>query len=150
MPAPNRLRIHVLVCLVTFALVGGTSWADEHETESVVVHLSQSTNDLHAASMALKLGAALAKKGSEVTLFVDLEGVRIADTRQPLDLRWGSSPTLAELYRAFVESGGKILVCPHCAAAVGLTKGSLREGAVIGTTEDITTLLTKASKILDY
>lgn len=30
------------------------------------------------------------RKGAAVTLFVDLEGVRLADPRQPISLRWGT------------------------------------------------------------
>ena len=62
----------------------------------------------------------------------------------------GDSPTIGELYQGFVESGGRVLVCPHCAAAAGLEVGSLREGAKIGTSEDIVETLAGASKILDY
>lgn len=143
-------RLVVLTALTVIALAPAVGWADEHKTESIVVHLSSSTNDLHAAKMALKLGTALKEHGAKVTLFVDLEGVRIADARQPQDLRWGGEATVAELYGAFVAAGGKVLVCPHCAQAVGLDSKSVREGAKIGTTEEIVGLLAGASKILDY
>ena len=142
--------ISILASLAILVLTPAAGWADEHESEAIVVHLSNSTNDLHAASMALKLGTALRKQGAKVTLFVDLEGVRVADARQPQDLRWGASPTVGELYQAFVKSGGKVLVCPHCAEAVGLGAESLREGARIGTSEDIVKVLAGAAKILDY
>ena len=120
------------------------------EGEKVVVHLSQFGNDLHAVSMALKLGTVMQKAGSQVTLFVDLEGVRVADIRQPQSLRWGTGAPVEELYNGFVDAGGRVLVCPHCAAAAGLEKGSLRKGATIGTTECITNTLSEATKILDY
>ena len=150
MSISRRSRISIFAALAILALGAAAGWAEHHEGEAVVVHLSQSTNDLHAASMALKLGTALQKSGAKVTLFVDLEGVRIADVRQPLDLRWGNSPPIGELYQGFVESGGKVLVCPHCAAAAGLDAKSLRKGAKIGSSEDIVNVLRGASKILDY
>ena len=150
MSVSRRSRISIFAALAVLALGVAPGWAEHHEGESIVVHLSQSTNDLHAASMALKLGTALQKGGAEVTLFVDLEGVRIADVRQPVDLRWGNSPPIGELYEGFVKSGGKVLVCPHCAAAAGLDAKSLREGAKIGTSEDIVKALSEASKVLDY
>jgi hypothetical protein len=50
--------------------------------------------------MALKLGTAMQEAGSYVTLFVDLEGVRVADSRQPQHLRWGDgAPVLIALRR---------------------------------------------------
>ena len=146
----KRSEIAILASITILALGPAAGWADEHQPESIVVHLSSLTDDLHAASMALKLGAALQKQGAKVTLFVDLEGVRVVDTRQPQDLRWGTSPTIAELFQAFVKSGAKILVCPHCAEAVGLDAESLRAGAKIGTSDEIVKLLAGASKILDY
>lgn len=56
-----------------------TAHAHDHaeDTQSVVVHLSHFTDDLHAAFMALNIGTMLAESGeAEVTLFLDLEAVR--------------------------------------------------------------------------
>jgi len=147
--ARNALFISILFSLVLL-LGAGALLASSHEGEKAVVHLTKSTNDLHAVNMALKLATALQKSGTEVTLFVDLEGVRIADVRQPLNISWGTSQPVENLYGAFVEAGGKVLVCPHCAAAAGLEAKSLRSGAKIGSEEEIVTTLTAASKILDY
>ena len=83
--------------------------------------------------------------------FLDLEGVRLADQRQPNDLRWGSNKSsLKSLYLVYVKAGGKVLVCPHCAKAQGLTRKSLRAGAKIAAPEQLATLLLEADKILDY
>ena len=144
------LGLLLVVVFVVFSLWIPTADAAHHEGESVVVHLSQFGNDLHAVSMALKLATAMQQAGHQVTLFIDMEGVRLADKRQPLDLRWGQGAPIEELYQGFVEAGGKVLVCPHCAAAAGLESGSLRKGATIGTTESITKTLGGATKILDY
>jgi hypothetical protein len=58
---------------------------------SVMVHLGSFTNDLHAAKMALKVATAMRQQGASVVLFVDREGVRLADTRQPIGLIYGSA-----------------------------------------------------------
>jgi hypothetical protein len=63
--------------------------AAESLAQRVFMKLDQGTNDLHAVLMALKISEGLADKGAKVTLFLNLEGVRIADVRQPLDLTWG-------------------------------------------------------------
>lgn len=123
------------------------------EKSVVVVHLQHFTGDLHAASMAVKLATAMQSKGAEVTLFLDLEGVRVADTRQPQDLSWGQGHghTFADMYDAFIKAGGKVLVCPHCAQAVGMTEKELRPGAKIAKdANEVADLLLSASKILDY
>ena len=65
MSVTRRSWISIFAALAVLALGAAPGWAERHEGESVVVHLSQSTNDLHAASMALKLGTALQKQGAE-------------------------------------------------------------------------------------
>jgi predicted peroxiredoxin len=103
--------------------------------------------------MAVKLATAMQKQGAAVTLFLDLEGVRMADKRDPLDVMWGMAHApLSQHYDEFVKAGGKIILCPHCAMAAGIGAGDLRDGAVIGdeNKQDIPNLLLKADKILDY
>jgi predicted peroxiredoxin len=120
------------------------------EAQRVVVHLSSLTNNLHAANMALKFGALLERQGAEVTLFIDLEGARLADVRQPLNLTWGDGPSVADLLADYLAAGGEIMVCPHCAAAIGLTEAQLRKGFRIGEAATIAELMLEADKILDY
>ncbi|MGI0495421.1 DsrE family protein [Alkalinema pantanalense CENA528] len=116
------------------------------------LHLNHGTDDLHAAFMALKLGTNLQKRGAQVMLVLTLEGVRIADKNQPLNLRWGSSPmTLAQLYDEFVAAGGKVMVCPACAEAAGITASNLRSGAQLAKeNQDIPSLILAADKIMDF
>jgi predicted peroxiredoxin len=116
------------------------------------MHLNHGTDDLHAAFMALKLGTNLQKRGAQVMLVLTLEGVRIADKNQPLNLRWGSSlMTLSELYDQFVAAGGKVMVCPVCAEAVGLTASNLRSGARLAQEDqDIPNLILTADKVMDF
>lgn len=122
------------------------------EGQNILIHLQHGTDNLHAAFMALKLGTALQTRGSQVVLVLTLEGVRIADKNQPLDLRWGSNPiTLGELYEQFVAAGGQIRVCPFCAEAVGMGVEDLRSGAQLAQeSQDIPSLLLSADKVLDF
>lgn len=125
--------------------------ASDAKTQNAVVHLSNLTNDLHAAFMAVKLETAMKSGPANVTLFVDLEGVRLVDSEQPLDLRWGPGhKRLAEYYDAFVVSGGRVLVCPHCANAAGIDCDSLRPGAQIATEAQLAKMLANTDKMLDY
>lgn len=119
--------------------------------QSIVVTLAHGTDNLHAGMMAMKIGAALLKEGADVTLFVNLEAVRVADKRQPDGLRWGAGDaTIGGLYREFVTAGGKVLVCPHCAEAAGLKAADLREGAEIATVDQLAKLFLDADKVIDY
>ncbi len=151
------IRNHVTAGLIFAALIAALPFAttparaqDSKVSQKVVIHLKHYTDDLHAVNMALKLGSALQKKGAAVTLMLDLDGVRLADARQPQDLRWGGETPIATYYEDFVRSGGKMLVCPHCAHAAGLTDENLRDGARIGNEGDLAQLILDADKVLDY
>lgn len=115
-----------------------------------VIHLSHFADNLHATLMALKVTRAVQKQKVPVVLFLDLEGVRLADKRQPQDLRWGTSEPVAAYFDAFVKDGGKVLVCPHCAPMAGLDSKNLRENSRIATEEEIGEMVVEAQKIMDY
>ena len=119
--------------------------------QKVVVHLSHFTDDLHRCFMAVKVANLMQEYGAEVTLFVDLEGVRIAERKQELKFTWGpDSPSLAELYEKFAAGGGKVIVCPHCAKSAHITDPGLKRNAQIATTPMLGKLLIEADKIMDY
>jgi predicted peroxiredoxin len=141
-----------LYLLTACALLAGYAPAllAEEDPQRIVVHLSHYSDDLHAVNMALELGTMLADSGAAVTLFADLEGARLGDRRSPRSLRWGSGKPVSELFNAFVDAGGNVVLCPHCANAAGISEDDLRDGARIGTPEEIAALLLAADKILDY
>lgn len=117
----------------------------------IVVHLSHFTDDLHRSFMALKLATLTQKSGAEVYLFLDIEGVRLADQRQSLDVTWGPSEIpLRQHYEAFVNAGGTIALCPHCAHAAGVDEKNLIRGAKIFTEEQLGKMLLETEKIIDY
>lgn len=153
MPATALRRsrsLALLVALVPMLMLATASHADSSSEAPVVVHLGHFTDDLHAASMALSIATMLQKRKVPVTLFLDRDGARLADARVPQDLSWGKSPSIGSKYATFVDGGGTILVCPHCAAATGLAAKDLRKGAQIGTEETIGAALAGASKVIDY
>jgi sulfur relay (sulfurtransferase) complex TusBCD TusD component (DsrE family) len=119
------------------------------EPPTAIVHLSKFTENLHAPFMALKLATAMAKEGATVTLFLDLEAVRLADENAPLDLMWGKGhDSLSKLYVGFVAAGGRVVLCPHCAEAAGVT--TVRKDARIATQDELGKLFLGADKIVDY
>lgn len=138
MMSPSLLVLSVLLMTLSFAR------ADDGPP---VVHLRHYGDDLHAVTMALKVATML----EDCTIFVDLEGVRLADKRAPNDLSWGQSDqTIGQLLATFVDGGGNVKVCPHCAKAAGLEEASLREGCTLLSGEELATLLAEASKVIDY
>ena len=146
--------VHLLF-IVLLSSAPNTGWAEEEKStedaQQIVVHLSHFTDDLHAAFMALKVAGLMQEHGAKVTIFLDLEGVRLAERRQTLDVKWGASDTpLAEYYDGFINGGGKLILCPHCAKSAHLGDGGLKRNAEIGTMPILGKLLMDADKVMDY
>jgi predicted peroxiredoxin len=146
-------RLTVAVALILIPAVSVPLAADskaDKDAQQVVIHLTHFTDNLHAVTMALKLGTGLSEKGADVSMMLDLEGVRLVDARLSNDLRWGGATSVGIYYQMFIDAGGKVLVCSHCAAAAGLTGADLRPGARIAGAKELPDLLLAADKILDY
>ena len=146
----NEMKFRsILLAVFMVSLVQWSARADEdhqaQKTQQVVVHLSHFTDDLHRCFMALKMANLMQVHGAEVTIFLDLEGVRLAERRQVLDLTWGEdSPPLADHYNNFIEAGGKVVLCPHCAKSARIGDGALKRHAEIATMPSLGKLLTSA------
>jgi predicted peroxiredoxin len=145
---------HVWSFLVVSLALGLTGaivvHADREHPQHIVIHLGHATDDIHSADMALHMGANLANHGAQVLLFVDREGVRIADKRLPIDaLTWGTN-NIGEDYAAFIAAGGKVVVCPGCADNQALASEQLREGASMGTPDSVAEAILAASKVIDF
>jgi predicted peroxiredoxin len=137
--------------ILSLLVIGVPARSAEHETgQKIVVHLSHFTDNLHAASMALALSNNLQEGGASVTLFLDLEGVRLVDARSPRGLRWGAGPPISDGLDSFVKAGGSILLCAHCASAAGIDTAKLQAGARIGTDTEVRAAFLAADKVIDY
>ena len=146
-----RERSLVLPIIAMFACIASNGPAAAEKPAPVVVHLGHYTDDLHAVSMALGIATLLQEKGVPVTLFLDREGVRLADRRVTQNLHfWGDSLSISRKYASFINAGGVVLLCAHCAQAAGIGAENLLEGAQIGTDASITEAFVRASKVIDY
>lgn len=124
-------------------------------SQNIVVHLKKNTEDLQAAIMSARMGSMMASEGCNVTLFLTLRGVRLADARMPQNLKFGRddlspSPTLQQAVASFQANGGTVAVCPACGTEVGLTPADLIPGAVIFDRSEIVDLILSADKIIDF
>ena len=138
--------------LVLLALLAAAAFAVPQDAiaqeKTVVVHIGQFSNDLHSPAMGLGLARNLAEAGASVTVFLDREGVRMADRGQPL-LVYGDTD-LEEVLSAYMDAGGRVLVCPHCAELGGVERGELRSGMEMGTQEEVARLFMEADLVISY
>jgi predicted peroxiredoxin len=101
--------------------------------------------------MGLSLARMLQKKGATVTVFLDREGVRIADDDFPTALGWGKkADPVARILADFTKGGGTVLLCPHCAEMAGVESDDLVEGTRIATGDEVAELFLSADKVIDY
>ncbi len=134
----------LLLCLPSVGLAEGAS-------PKIVVHIGHATDDLHSASMGMSLARMLQKKGASVTVFLDREGVRLADDDMPKSLSWGKkSDPVVKILAGFVKAGGKVLLCPHCAEMAGVESDDLVGGARIASEADVADLFLSADKVIDF
>jgi predicted peroxiredoxin len=143
--------VRIVILALTLVMLSGTPLAAQGTAkQKVVVHLTHYTDNLHAVKMAVHLAYMMQTMGAEVTMLLDLEGVRLASNRETQELVWGKGDPISKEYAAFVKAGGQLLLCPHCSENAGISAGSLRPGARIGQEGELPKAILAADKVLDY
>ena len=90
---------------------------------------------------------------NHVTLFLNLQGVELADTDNGSDLSGYPclSDTLQDRWDNLVSKGVDIAVCPGCAIVGDVTEETLREGAHIADgAPEVSRIFLEADKVIDY
>jgi sulfur relay (sulfurtransferase) complex TusBCD TusD component (DsrE family) len=145
---PIVVFLTVAALLVALGALSPTSTLAQEAEKNVVVHIGQYSNDLHSATMGVSLAHKMQEAGAEVTIFVDREAVRMGEQGQPL-LTYGDSD-LDTLLSNYLDGGGSVLVCPHCAELGGVEPSELRDGFEMGTQESIAELFMNADTVISY
>jgi len=92
-----------------------------------------SSDEINRAAMAINFSTRVLKqKKIPVTIFLNVEGVRIADKNLPHHKHINGQST-QEMLKAFIAAGGKVIICPMCMKNVGrLTPDDIVDGVVVG------------------
>lgn len=117
--------------------------------ERIIVHMKHYTDDLHAAYMAMQLAERLQSRGADVTLLLDLDGARFADA-EGAGIRDTRDRNFSERYGAFVQGGGRGLVCRHCAHLFQVAPDRLRKNMKLASMDEIAGAVISADKIIEY
>ncbi len=91
------------------------------------------SDDINKAAMAIGFSTKVRmEKKIPVTVFLNVEGARIADKNIP-EHKHSTGKSLKELLKGFMQAGGKMIVCPMYMKNVGgFSKDDLTEGMVVG------------------
>ena len=124
-----------LVSAIALFLISVTHVIASDSDASLFVNLT--SDDLDRAAMAINFSTRVRQqKNIPVTLFLNVQGVRIADKRLPQKIH-PNGKTLKQMLSIFMESGGKVIVCPMCMKNVGgMTSENLVAGAVVGSADN--------------
>jgi predicted peroxiredoxin len=119
------LRSYFTLALVLWLTFGAmTAQAVEPVKPALFVNLT--SVDPHRVEMALNLSETAAKRGHVVTVFLNIDSVRIAENGNPV-----FEPSRTHLQNV-MKAGAKVIVCPHCLGYAGLKEANLISGVMVG------------------
>jgi len=110
-------HINRFLWLALCALYLAPGLAVSAEQHSVWVNLT--SDDTKRAAMAVSLAhSVMQRKEIPVTIFLNVDGVRLADRNIP-QTRYPNGKSVQEMLGSFMKDGGKVLVCTMCMKNVG-------------------------------
>lgn len=96
------------------------------DSKSLFINLT--SDEPWRAGMALKFALVNLKAGHPVTVFLNVEGSRLAVS----DIPDSANKSAAELVADVIAAGGKVIVCPMCLKKAGLDADKLMKGVTLG------------------
>lgn len=150
----RRLVVISTLGVVTGALVFAQAQqppASTQTSQHILIHMKEYIAGIHETYMGLELADRLQRDGAKVTVWLELQAVRLADDRvtRGMNPKPGSR-AFSEIYKSFIDHGGRILVCHHCAGMQDLDQEHLRTGAKFVGVDEVARAVLEADKILDY
>lgn len=124
---------------------------ENSEGISADILINLTTDDTWAAGMALGLAGRMIEQGSDVAIFLNVEGVRIASTVISHDTHSMAEKTPHEMLADLIENGATVIVCPVCQEKAGIADEDLLEGTIKGKPDlTIPLILNPDVKLLSY
>ncbi|MCF7787131.1 MAG: DsrE family protein [Prosthecobacter sp.] len=117
---------------------------------TVVVNITRSTDDLHAACMGISLASNAIKAGRRAVIFLNVHAAVLATADLSADLKFADFPPVKQMIASFVADGGELYVCGHCAAVSKVAESNLIKGAVVVHHEDLFKALPAAALSFSY
>lgn len=96
--------------------------------------LSLSSDETWRANMALNFATKNLELGYPVTVFLNVEAVRLAvqNKRYPQDTYGLTGKTAQEVLKSLSEKGGRVIVCPSCLERAGFRDQQLISEVYLG------------------
>jgi predicted peroxiredoxin len=118
-----------------WALLMSLAFALPAQAAERPLFVNLTSDDAWRAGMALSFSNNALKRGHPVTVFLNVEAVRIADTTLPQGTNSVTGKTPIEMLKGLIADGATVIVCPMCMKAAGVQPGDLVAGAQMGKPE---------------
>ncbi len=123
-----------LITILILSLANISSEAKKNvqmESAEMIINLtSDAFEDAHSTYMAINFAEMGLSNDLEVTIFLNVHGVRLLEEEAASLSFHGES--LVDKLNSFVEQGGKVIVCPMCMQAYGMDTGDLPANFELG------------------
>ncbi len=140
----SRFVIVLVGCLLALATMVRAS------DQGLFINLT--SDEINRAAMAIFLAdRSLEEKGASVAIFLNVEGIRLADKHLPRH-RHAKGKTTTEMLHEFMNKGGQVFACPMCMANVGgMSPDDLIEGVKVADMDGVwEALFGKDVRVLSY
>ncbi|MCB2262247.1 MAG: DsrE family protein [Candidatus Thiosymbion ectosymbiont of Robbea hypermnestra] len=142
-------QIGTIVALFCMVLSSGVFAADSGKR----LFVNLTSDELNRATMALGFSTKiLTQKKIPVTIFLNVEGVRIAD-KNITEHKHANGKSLKEMLATFLSEGGRVTICKMCMKNVaGMSEEDLVSGVEVGSCPDVTwpALSAEGTTVLSY
>ncbi len=114
-------------------------------SKPLLIHCTHGKEDAERAILPFIVGNVAVTADQQATIFLTIEGVRLATKGYPEQVNKEGFPSLKEIMNSFIANGGKIRACGACTKPRGITEGDLIEGAKIVTAANLVEELVNGS-----
>mgnify|MGYP006276532997 CR=1 FL=1 len=125
----QTLRTLIVALVAGVALMGAALGPASAQQERPFFY-NITTDDSWAAGMALAQANVAAGRGHDVTVFLNVRGVHLADRHAKTGTFPPAGKTPRQLLEALIGSGEKVLVCGACMQVAGMGDDDLIDGAL--------------------
>lgn len=133
---------------VAFLLVGSGLLAplSARAQEKAPLFINLSNDDPWKVAMAAFFGTNFGlKQGHKpVVIFVSVQATPMFHKRQATVRSEQFGRTVHEMYREFLDAGGRVLICPVCMKATGIAREELLDGSEVATIQSVNDVLFRA------
>ena len=103
--------------------------AEPQSAELIINLISDPIEDPHSSLMGLHLGQKVLANEMEVTVFMNVHGVKLMSPKaDSLDFH---GENLQEVLTDLITNGASVRACPHCMEVHGIQAGELLEGVEV-------------------